>query len=186
MQKVESNESGPSVRRRKAFKTKPQSTDTLGGFLALLRVNHNHTLADLARLSGLTIRTISSIEANDSSPRNATLSRLSKVLELPAENPKGFFTKSNIQEPDPNSFGALLKSLRLDRKYTVADLASDVGVTRQQIYNLEQNRQLPGNRVLEALVETLGFTPECPEEIIRGRGRPKKYSKEVEQTPTTS
>jgi len=108
----------------------PQDTlpgETLGSRLRILRLNRCLSLKKLAKLSGLSINTLSLIENNKTSPSVATLQQLAKALEVPIN---AFFAT----EPTP-----------LKVVYTSRFKRVDAAVARARMENL--GKGLAGNAV---------------------------------------
>ena len=105
----------------------PAEGETVGMRLRAIRINHCLPVNKLARLSGLSINTLTRIENNEISPSIAALQQLARALEVPIT---AFFEA----EPEPKRV-----------VYTSRFKRGDAQVERARIENLSEG--LAGNAV---------------------------------------
>ncbi len=92
--------------------------DCIGSRLRLLRLNQCHSLKTLAKLSGLSINTLSLIENNKTSPSVSTLMQLASALNVPITaffasepTPKKIVYTSRFNRGDSSVASARLENL---------------------------------------------------------------------------
>lgn len=142
--------------------------DTFGGFLTMLRGIRGMNRSSVAVETGITPSTLKNIELNIHPPTVRHLNSLMDALDFTPETPEEI---ARNHPPTQDTFGDFLYQRREDLGLSRRELAKLVGVSHQFMSKLESNESLPGAAYLESLMDVLGFTPECPEQIATNRGR---------------
>src|SRR3954454_9195091 len=125
--------------------------------VTLARHRRGWTKNELARLAGLTARTISGYEAGDMEPSDDAIAVLSRVLRFPPS----FFSAGELDEPtqDHASFRALSSMTAMQRHAALAAGALAIDFTRW----LDRRFELPD----PDLLDLRGADPEAAAETVR-------------------
>jgi transcriptional regulator with XRE-family HTH domain len=151
----------------------------LAGLCRELRLGKGYTLAELAERSDLDLRHVQLIEANMGNPTVATIIRLARGLGVPPSlllagvgeprpslgetvepyrsEPMDVALEDDGQWPESDAIVAMrIKSLRLERDWSQAELASRAGISQGAIQAIEARTKSPTLRTLDLIAKALG------------------------------
>jgi transcriptional regulator with XRE-family HTH domain len=111
--------------------------NTTGSRVRRARIANKMTIADLAKASGLTSFTISSVEHDRVNPSLQTLKSLSSALGVSASSLAAF-----DQLPE-KTFGERVKKARLISCMTKEQYAAHIGVNQRTVGDWESGKRMP-------------------------------------------